>query len=828
MKELIEEIIHFTPNRRALFELLLLREASNHTPAFSLPPISPRPKVKYPVASLLQQRFWFIEQLIPESSLHHVYSAWQLNGNLNFEAFQQSLTALSHRHEILRTTFSMIERQLVQVIAPACNIPLIMIECLEKEIQQTLSQMIRQPFSLTDGPLWRITLLRLTPEKTILVLVMHHIITDGQSIRIFLKELSHLYSLFIKGEPPQLPPLAIQYADFAVWQQNWLTTSDFKKQLAYWQQQLADVKAHPLPTDEPHPFFYDYQGSRQSLVLPKILLVALKELSEQEQVTLFMILLSIFKILLYQYAHDQDLLVCSPVAGRSQLAVESLIGCFNNILLFHTHLEKNLSFREVLQHIRQTTLEAYAHPEVPLQKITELSDGVNHVLPQIMFTVQQRPQKLLTLSEINAEPLPIYNETANFDLFLIFEENAAELTAIIEYKVALFKTTTITQLLHHLQILIETVLIQPNQIIAKLPCLISPKIVAQSIIRHFVSPHNAIEMRLVKIWEKVLSIQPIGIDDNFFQLGGHSLLAITLLNQIETEFNRGLPPTAIFQFPTIAQFAPFLQGKTFMTQRRALEPIQPRGKNHPLFFVGSTNYARILAPLLGKDQPVYGLNIFGLQPTDGSRFNLSVAEIAQQYVWEIKTVQPHGPYHFAGYCADARVALEMSQQLRQQGQKVALLAFIDVIWEAQPRFNWRCHWQNFLKFGVSYLFYKTRGHLKFKWYAFTLAFSHIREKFYQFKGKKLKPELKHTLLIDEFYHALDRYTPVPYPGKITLFLSDEWRTRYSPSGNLAKLAQGGIELHDIPGYHGEVFDEPHLSVLAQQLHQCLVRSSKKG
>ncbi|OQW95961.1 MAG: hypothetical protein BWK79_00515 [Beggiatoa sp. IS2] len=827
MKKIVEEIVHLSPERRASFETLLMRGPVEGT-ELSLQKIFPQQKVKYPPASALQQRFWFIEQFIPENSVHHVYTVWQIEGPLNLDALQHSLEALSQRQETLRTTFSMVDRQLIQVIATTFNLPLTVVEIPESELEinQAISHEIKQSFNLTTRPLWRVTLLRLTKEKYIFILVMHHIITDDQSIRIFLEELSNFYSTFSKGETPQLPPLVIQYADFAVWQQSWLATVDFTEQLAYWQKQLAHFELHPLPTDYPRPLFYDYRGTRQIRILPKILLIALKDFSEQEQVTLFMALLAVFKIFLYQYAHQQDLLVCSPTAGRTHLETESLIGCFNNILLFHTHLNENLSFREVLHQIRQITLEAYAHANVPLQQLTELSDGVNHALPQIMFAVQQPPEQLLKLSDVSTKSLNVYNETADFDFFLIFEKKADEWSAILEYRTVLFKTTTITQILQHLQTLIEAVIIDPTQPISKLPGLTAPKWVTPSLTRNFVSPRNSIEMQLVKIWEKVLNICPISIDDNFFQLGGHSLLAMTLLNRIEKDFNKGLPPTAIFQFPTIAQLAPFLQGKTSMIQRCALESIQPQGKNHPLFFVGSTNYARALAPLLGTEQPIYGLNIFGLQPTDGSKFNLSIEEIAQRYVQEIQTVQPRGPYYLAGYCADARVALEMSQQLHKQGQKVASLIFIDVIWRTQSHFDWHCHWQNFLKFGIGYLFYKIRGKLKFKWYAFVLSFSHWYEKLYRLRGKKLIPKLKHTLLINQFYNALEHYMPTPYPGKITLFLSDEWRPRYSPSGKLAELAQGGIELHEIPGYHGRVFEEPQLSVLAKQLQQCLVQSMK--
>jgi amino acid adenylation domain-containing protein len=340
----------------------------------------------------------------------------------------------------------------------------------------------------------------------------------------------------------------------------------------------------------------------------------------------------------------------------------------------------------------------------------------------------------------------------------------------------------------------------------------------------YCAPRNALEQQLTKIWEKVLGISPIGIHDNFFDIGGHSLLAVKLLSRIEKHFEKYLPLITLFQAPTIGQLAAFLKGEG-PADGRMLEVIQSHGTRFPFFFIGSTNYARALAPVLGDNQPVYGLNIFGLLPSDGPIPSLDVKSIAKQYCREIRTVQAYGPYYLGGYCADAKVAFEIAQQLHTEGQKVAFLAFIDVVWQPQSSyFNIiHRHWHNFLEIGFGYLSHKIRQRFNYIKTFLKLSLSKRVETFYRYTRKKSPRQLQDMQFINCFYAALNNYEPQPYLGHITLFLSRDWRLKHSTV--LFQLVRGGVDIYEVAGYHDNLFDTPQVEILGEQLKRCLEKSS---
>ncbi len=328
-------------------------------------------------------------------------------------------------------------------------------------------------------------------------------------------------------------------------------------------------------------------------------------------------------------------------------------------------------------------------------------------------------------------------------------------------------------------------------------------------------PGDDLEAKLLVIWQKILNLDNFGVDDNFFTLGGNSLLGMSLLDQIEKNFGKTLPLITVFQFPTIRDLSKRVRQET-QTHLRTLEVIQPVGQRLPFFFVGSTRYARAISPYLSPDQPVYGLNIFGLQQPENIEINLQVSDIARQYLQEVQTVQPKGPYHLGGYCGDAIIAFEMAQQLLASGQTVGMLAFIDVVW--QPQNHYARHWHNLLEFGPGYLGHKLMGKLRHFKLIGRLTWGQWQQHFYQSTGI-LPRKLHDTLFIRAFYQALECYEPQAYAGKITLFLSKEWYWRYSSA--LEKIALGGVEMQQIHAYHDNLFIGPQVESLARALQKSL-------
>jgi thioesterase domain-containing protein/acyl carrier protein len=662
-------------------------------------PIEPVPRNGNLPLSLNQERLWFLEQLQPGTSVQNLLHTFHLKGLLNVAALEQSLSEIVRRHEILRTTFPAVNGLPIQFITPNISLQLPVVDlqhlCLEERLaaaQQLALVDAEQPFNLASEPLWRFKLLRLSEDEHMLIRTIHHIIFDGWSHSVSLRELGALYQAFSTGKPSPLPELGIQYADFAQSQRQWLQSEMFSSQLGYWKQQLSgSIWALELPTDYPYPSVPTYRGACQSLVLSENLTEALKKLSYQEGVSLFVTLLAAFKTLLYRYTEQEEMLVCSPIASRHQIETKGLIGYFNNVVAMRTDLSGNPSFRELLSRVSQVTLGASNNQDVPLQQLTELPNLARTPLSRAMFILQNTPNQILNLEGLTVDSLYVNREIANFDLSLSMQEKAGKLTAVVQYKTDLFKATSITQMLEYFQALLENLVTNPEQCLSDLPRLIAARdtqafgsngsttsfIPAQE--KAFVAPQDDLELQLAKIWEQVLDFQPISIKDNFFDLGGHSLLAVRLFAQIEKTFDKNLPLATLLQAPTIEQLASILRQKDWSASWSPLVTIQAGGSRPPLFCIhgGGFNVLiyRDLAINLGSDQPVYGLQARGLDGKEN--LNIKLEDVASDYIRQMRNVQPEGPYFLAGLSAGGTIALEMAQQLHAQGQKVALLAMLD-------------------------------------------------------------------------------------------------------------------------------------------------------
>jgi amino acid adenylation domain-containing protein len=340
-----------------------------------------------------------------------------------------------------------------------------------------------------------------------------------------------------------------------------------------------------------------------------------------------------------------------------------------------------------------------------------------------------------------------------------------------------------------------------------------------------IAPRDQLEQQLAEIWQQVLGVNSIGIHDNFFDLGGHSLLAINLLGKIEQVFDKTISVIKLFQAPTIAQFADILRDKDHKPSWRALLPIQTQGTRKPLFFIGSTDYARLLVPSLGNEQPIYGLNMFGLHSEGDTNPVLTVESMATEYLQEIRTVQPEGPYYLCGYCDDTKIAFEMAQQLKKQGQEVAYLGFIDVDWYANSSltFDKRVSklGKNLAKFGPNFITHKIQAKLKARKEAKILSKSEQEKQKYERSGESLPLQLQHQFLIKSFFKALDDYQSQAYSGDLSLLLSSEliseWDTDKSFSEQINSLVTGAVTVEEVPGFHDTLFIEPQVSKLGKQI-----------
>ncbi len=427
------------------------------------------------VLSFAQQRLWFLDQLEPGSSFYHIPAAVRLRGTLDLTALEQSFREVIRRHESLRTRFGVVNGVPVQLIdeAPEFSLPVLDLST-EAEARRVATEESQRPFDLAAGPLLRAVVLRLGEQEHVLVCTMHHIISDGWSMGVLIRELTTLYEAYTEGKPSPLPDLGIQYADYAHWQREWLQGEVLEQQLSYWKQQLEGAPAVlELPTDYPRPAVQTFRGAHQSLTLPVELTTELKALTQREGVTLFMTLLAAFQTLLWRYSGQEDIVVSTGIANRNRAETEPLIGFFVNTLVLRTDLSGEPPFTQLLKRVREVTLGAYAHQDVPFELLVEAlapeRDARYTPLFQVMLVLQNMPLgesvKLpgLELSGVGGE-----SGTAKFDLTMFVEERGEELGLVLEYNTDLFAAATIEQMLESFRRLVEGIVSEPERSIGSL------------------------------------------------------------------------------------------------------------------------------------------------------------------------------------------------------------------------------------------------------------------------------------------------------------------------------------------------------------------------
>ncbi len=417
--------------------------------------------------SFAQKGLWFLDQLDGKSATYNMSVPLRIIGSLNVTALKQSLTAIVTRHETLRTTFSIQDGSPIQTIAPTSEITLAEIELNSlAEIEQLIQSEAERPFDLAHDSLLRVSLLKLERESHILLLTMHHIISDGWSLGIFIRELSTLYEAFSTQQDVSLPELPIQYADFAHWQHQKLNEQVRATNLSYWKQQLANLPVVKLPTDKLQANLNSSSGKKQVVKLPQNLTQELKALSRREGVTLFMTLVAGFKAMLHYYSGQDDIAIGTDVANRNRIETEGIIGLFVNQLVLRTDLSNNPTFKELLERVREVALGAYDHQDLPFYElVAELNPErtINRTpLFQAKFVLQNAPMPALQVADLDLSLLEVDDETAKFDLLLTMWETESGLSGKVEYRTDLFKATTMTQMFDNFVIILQNAIANPK------------------------------------------------------------------------------------------------------------------------------------------------------------------------------------------------------------------------------------------------------------------------------------------------------------------------------------------------------------------------------
>jgi len=574
-----------------------IRDAGERTRGEEMPPLVPVSRSEPIPLSFAQQRLWFLAHLEGRTATYNVAHALLLEGALDVPALDKSLKAIIARHEVLRTNLVERDGWPYQVISEDHEFVLESItlaagdaDCQIREAQQLADARAASPFDLSRDLLLRASLLRLNSRSHVLIVVMHHIVWDAWSAEIFNRELAELYRAFTAGVPQVLPPLPIQYADFAYWQRNTLVPYIKDKHLAYWIEKLSGAPPLlELRTDRPRPALQSYEGAKEGFEFGDDLTEALGAVARRNGATMFMTFLTAYAVVLYRHSTQSDMVIGSPAASRTRREIEPLIGFFVNMLGLRIDLADDPTLSELLHRIKRTAIEAYQYQDTPFDLIVEaLQPGrslSHNPIFQVSIALQEDQVERTKAPDLRVMPIEVPGARARFDMELAIERADTKLVASIVYNRDLFDPATIIEMRDHFIGTLRAMVANPDQRLSDLSLLNETE--WQALIgrmkemraqksasslnlrperRGYVAPRNAIEESLARIWADVLRHTHVGIYDNFFELGGDSILSIQVISRAG-KIGLGLTTQQIFQHQTIAELATVAGGKAIEAEQ---------------------------------------------------------------------------------------------------------------------------------------------------------------------------------------------------------------------------------------------------------------------
>ncbi|GEM_PF-2421918 len=811
-------------------------------------------------ASYPQQRLWSAPFNMPE--------AFRLEGPLNVPALEKTISEIARRHEILRTAFNSVEGRPVQLVFPPkpLLLPAVDLRILDAgkrraEAERLIDEEVQTPFDLREAPLFRARLLCLDEREHILLVNSSQIITDAASREVLERELAALYEAFDAGLPSPLPELPIQYGDFAEWQRAAVQNEEITRQLAWWKERLRGAPALQLPSDHPRPVQRDFQGATERFDLTAALVEDLRALGREQGVTLFSLLLAAFYSLLSRYSGQEDIVVGSPVANRSQPGVEGLIGLFENTLLLRTSLAGDPRFADFLGRVRDTVQGAYDNQDLPCEMLLEEADSIPPC--RALFSLRAAPRSGRPMGNLTLSPVSIDSPVAKYELTLSLSERADGIDGALNYNTDIFDAERIRLIGTHFNGLLEAVVAAPHARLSELPLLVTGR--GRRLApgeadgtpprdRPCIPPQGWMQERLVEIWEDLLHARPVGITDDFFQLGGSPALAATMCARVEKIIGRKLTPDALSHGATIEHLSEFF----------AVTKVQAEGTKPPFFFLHGDFldgglYCINLARRMRKDRPFYKIDPHGW---DGRPAPETIEAMAASRLKILFEMQKDGPYYLGGYCNGGLVAFEMARQLEAQGKKVAclILVLVDAIniqfkplltavalWGGMHRMNDRSRQLLFLKWRQACIF----ANASFRHHMAALrdivqsdaatAFARIRRKTGRILrriGRLFAPRpageapgepVEQKFDVSRTYReAVCAYIPRRYDGKVFLLRQSEPDPGIrceDPTFNWKTVVRR-LTVHVVPGGHFTAITVySNLTVLTERLQACLDASA---
>jgi thioesterase domain-containing protein len=822
-----------------------------------------------------QRGFWYLDQLQPGNPAYNIAVRFRLQGPLRPDMLEQALNEIVRRHESLRTVLAVMDGVPVQMIAPRLSIALQREDLRgdtepERDDQARTAALeeARRPFDITKGPLIRARLVRFDAEEHVLLVTTHHIVADGWSVGVLTQELGALYDAFCRGVQSPLPELAIQWGDFAIWEEERLKSKHLDQQIAYWVRQLANLPRLEIPTDWQRPAVQSFQGAIESLLLPRELTNALDSLSNLHRVTPFMLMLAAVQLLLQQNTGQTDVFVGSVLAGRSRVELEPLIGLFINPLVFRTDLSGDPPFPGLLARVRETVLQAIAHQDVPFERVVEAigakRDPSRHPVFQINYLFQRDFVRPFQAAGLTLTAIPSVSPGSIYDLNFFMVERAEGWRASCEFNSALYRHSTVRRLLGQYHSLLEEIAANPDRRISEFvlaartvrepvdqtadqPTQNGALASAAPVLAGYLEPRDHVESQLAAMWRRLLGVARISITSDFFDAGGHSLLAARLLADVDKAFRRKVPLSAFLQAPTIEALAARLRldkpGDSFgqvhpshlgnqkwVDPDSQVFPMRLKGTKPPLMLIDAGPFHRPLVRAMGDDHPVFGIALPELAALPE---RATLTDIAANLVAALLKSPIAGPYYLAGWSLAGVIGYEMTRQLRSHGKEVARLILLDT---NNPEYLRRFReWKRlpirlfFLLEKVFYQLRKVRGlPLRDAWRFFWNGMQRFRM---DSIGRQPEVEEPTEDLADHpfglswrvQYAAAANYRPEPIDTPLVLIRSAVLQTGLfrDPQLGWGPVARGGLQVFEMPGEHDAMFKEPDVQRLASTLSKCL-------
>jgi thioesterase domain-containing protein/acyl carrier protein len=814
------------------------------------PGLQPEDAFEVPT-SFVQQKKWIEDPAGSDSVAFNYPILIRLRGPLDEPALRQSLREIVRRHGVFRSVFRIIDGKLIQIVLPSPEFSWTATElggppeAREQHWQEAVRAEALRPFSFEHGPILRARLMRLASDDAVLQLTTHTIVYDDWSTGVLIKELSAFYSAFAGGASLPDGDLPCQFGDFVRWQQRWLQGPDVESHLDYWKRQLDPASSvEHLPADFPRPPRNSNRGARQTAVLSPAQADALKALSRQQRVSLFMVLLAGFQALLHRHSGHEEISVASCVANRPLLEVEGLIGRFGNSTLYRANLAGNPSFVELLQRVREVTLMAACHQEVPFAMVLNRIDagaGRIRIPPfQSMFILQNAPKEKWQLAGLKVAFVPYEPGTSTYDLIVWLKTEPA-LQITFEYSTQLFEQATINRFLSDYLAILETIVKNPAERVSNIHVSTKPAPGCREPVsmpaRQGYGPGDeaGVESRMIELWEEILGVRPIEAIQDYFGLGGDSLRAVRLMGRINEVFRSQLPVSVLLEAPTPRKLAQLLC-RPQSDAVSVLVAVQPKGARPPLFCVhghgGEPVYSAELSRRLGPNQPIYGLRSLG---HCGGAVHDTIPEMAAHYVRAVRTVAPRGPYYLGGYCVGGMIAYEMARVLRAQGEEIALLALFNTPSPGSLK-GWPLNLQ-YLKNRTSHELGRLRSRpaagilrilgvksLHLCEHVLGVSKTTLSSRLANSSATKMNAWAQGFVRVpDANVAAAKSYDPGNYDGRITMFTTKEILDFYrtDPREGWLQYAAGGIEHFAVDGDNDLMFDPMFDTALVEKLKSCL-------